>query len=82
MATPYDIKISPKAHQSILKFSSADQKTIIQLIEALSINPRPPGSQKIEGMTGLYCETIQHLHLVYKIDEQQILILIVRSSTG
>lgn len=78
MSTPYDIKIAPKAHQHILQLSDNDQKTMLKLIEALAINPRPPGAHKIDGMTGLYSEAIHNLRLIYKIDEKEILILLAK----
>ena len=51
---------------------------MLQLAEALSVNPRPPGAKKIEGMTGLYCEAINNHRLIYKIEDQEILILLIK----
>lgn len=78
MATPYHIKIAPVAAQQIKQLSAKQQKLVIKLAEALSVNPRPPGAIKISGMTGLYSETISPLRLVYKIDDQDILLLLVK----
>lgn len=78
MTTPYHIKISPAAQKQIRALAPKFQKPIIKLIEALAINPRPPGSVKMEGMTGLYCEDLQHLRLIYKIEEHEILLLLVK----
>lgn len=76
--TPYDIRIAPAALRHILALQEKQQKTIIKLIEALAINPRPPGVNKIEGMTGLYCEAINHHRLIYKVEEQEVLLLLVK----
>lgn len=76
--TPYHIKIAPRAFQQIKALSSKHRKLIVKLIEALAINPRPPGTKKIEGMTGLYAESVNQLRLVYKIEEQEILLLLVK----
>ena len=78
MTTPYHIKIAPAAQKQIRALSPKFQKPIIKLIEALAINPRPPGAEKIEGMTGLYSEAIQQLRLIYKIEEQEVLVLLVK----
>lgn len=78
MTTPYHVKIAPAAQKQIRALSSKQQKPIITLVEALAINPRPPGSEKIEGMTGLYAEHIDHLRLIYKIEDQEILLLLVK----
>ncbi len=76
--TPYHIKIAPAARRQIYSLSMKQQKTIIKLIEALAINPRPPGAQKIEGMTGLYNDNVGQSRLIYKIEEQEILVLLVK----
>ena len=76
--TPYLIKIAPAAARQIKALRPKHSKLIIKLIEALAINPRPPDVKKIEGMTGLYSETIDQSRLIYKIEEQEIFILIVK----
>lgn len=75
---PYNIKIAPAGRRQILLLQQKHQKMIVKLIEALAINPRPPGAKKIEGMTGLYCEEVNHLRLIYKIEEQEILVLLIK----
>lgn len=79
MTTPYNVKIAPTAYQQLKTFPSKQQKFIIRLAEALSINPRPEGTTKIEGMTGLYSETVHHIQLIYKIEDQEVLILLIKA---
>jgi len=79
VTTPYSIKIAPLARRQILALANKQQKIIIKLLDALAINPRPPGAQKIAGMTGLYSETVHHLRLIYKIEDQVLLLLLVKS---
>ncbi|VVC76723.1 hypothetical protein AQUSIP_20480 [Aquicella siphonis] len=76
--TPYHVKIAPAAQRHIRALPAKNQKTIIKLIEALAINPRPPGVTKIEGMTGLYSEDVNHHRLIYKVEEQEVLLLMVK----
>ncbi len=78
MASPYHIKISPAAQRQILGLSAKTQKIIFKLVEGLAVNPRPTGAKKIEGMTGLYCNSIDHTRLIYKIEDQEILLLLVK----
>lgn len=79
MATPYHIKIAPTAHHQIKTLSAKCRRLIIKLMLALAINPRPPGAKKIAGMIGLYSEQIDQLRLIYKIEDQEILLLLVKS---
>lgn len=78
MTTPYHVKIAPAAHRQIHALQPKQQKIILKLIESLAINPRPPGHRKIEGMTGLYCEDVNHLRLIYKVEEQEVLLLLIK----
>lgn len=75
--TPYHVRIAPAAQRHIRALQVKNQKIIIRLIEALAINPRPPGVTKIEGMTGLYCEMVDRHRLIYKVEEQEVLLLLV-----
>ena len=78
MTTPYHVRIAPTAAAQIKALAGKHQKIIIKLAEALSINPRPPGAKKIEGMTGLYSETVNEHRLVYRVEDQEVLILLVK----
>lgn len=51
---------------------------LIKLIEALAINPRPPGAKKVEGMNGLYCEILNSMRILYKVEDQEILLLLIK----
>ncbi len=80
MTTPYHVKVAPSALQQIKLLPAKQQKLVIKLIEALAINPRPPGTRKIEGMTGLHVELVDRLRLrlIYKVEDQEILLLLVK----
>lgn len=78
MTSPYNVKIAPAAQRQILALSGKTQKIIFKLVEGLAVNPRPPGANKIEGMTGLYCDYVEHIRLIYKIEDQEILLLLVK----
>jgi mRNA interferase RelE/StbE len=78
VTTPYNIHIAPAAQQQLLVLSSKHQRIIIKLLEALAVNPRPPGAKKINGMTGLYSEAVDHMRLIYKIEDQVLLLLLVK----
>lgn len=81
MSSPYHILIAPNAVRQIKLLPIKYKKIIIKIAEALAINPRPPGAKKIEGMTGLYSESINELHIIYKIEDQEVLLLSVKLLT-
>ena len=78
MTSPYHVKIAPTAHKQILALPAKTQKMIFKLVESLAVNPRPHGAKKVDGMTGLYASHAEHVRLIYKIDDQEILLLIVK----
>jgi mRNA interferase RelE/StbE len=78
VTTPYHVKFAPAAVTTIKTLSSKHQKIIIKLAEALGINPRPPGAKKVEGLTGLYSENLSNHRLVYKVEDQEVLILLIK----
>lgn len=75
---PYTIKIAPRAAKEWLNLSAKCQRKLIKFFLSLEVNPRPEGVQKIEGMTGLYSQEVDHLRVVYKVLEQQIIVLIIK----
>jgi mRNA interferase RelE/StbE len=75
---PYHIKIAPTAKRQILALPEKHQKIIIKFIETLAINPRPPGVKKIDGMIGLYSEEVNYSRLIYKVEELEVLLLLVK----
>lgn len=76
--TPYHIKIAPAATRQFNVLPQKHQKSLIKLIEALAINPRPPGVKKIDGMMGLYSQDMNPVRIIYKIEEQEVLILLIK----
>lgn len=78
MTTPYYIKISLIAEKHILELPIKQQKVILKLLETLAVNPRLPGVKKIEGMMGLYTIGVNHQRLIYKVEDQEILLLLIK----
>jgi len=78
VTTPYHIKIAPMAQRQILALSPKYQKNILKLAEALAVNPRPPGAKKIEGLSGLYSEDVYELRLIYRVEDQEVLLLLIK----
>lgn len=78
MTNPYHVLIAPAAHRQIQELTPKTKKNVVKLLDSLAINPRPPVAHKIDGMTGLYCEQANSVRILYKVDDQEILILLVK----
>lgn len=76
--TPYFITVAPAARRQLLALPTKQAKLIVKYIESLAINPRPPGVKKIEGMTGLCSQEIENTRIIYKVEEQEVLLLLIK----
>lgn len=76
--TPYHVRIANDAVAMLRQLDAKHRLIIFKLIESLAINPRPPGTVKMEGMTGLYCEQVNSHRLIYKVEDQEVLVLLVK----
>ena len=78
MTVPYHVKIAPAVKVYLQTLGAKQQKLIIKSIETLSINPRPPGAVKIDGLMGLYKQNLETVQLMYKVEEQEVLVLLIK----
>ena len=76
--TPYRLNIAPRAQKQLHALAAKPKTMALKIIEALAVNPRPPGAEKITGLTGLYSLSVRTVRLVYKIEEQEVLLLLVK----
>ena len=76
--TPYHVTVAPKAQRQFKDLPLKQQRMLYKFITALAVNPRPAGTQKIEGMIGLYSETFNGIRIIYKIEEQEVLLLLFK----
>jgi mRNA interferase RelE/StbE len=72
----YRLDYLPSASRSIEKLPRSIQQRIVSRIEALSENPRPPGSVKLKGQNA-YRVRVGDYRIVYTIEDQRLVVLIV-----
>ena len=78
MKPPYTIQVAPSVVKRWPTLSAKHQKRLLAFFLTLQINPRPPSVEKIEGLTGLYSQQIDHLRVIYKVLEQNVMVLIIK----
>ena len=74
----YEIEILPAARRQIKKLPSPAQAQILDRIEDLRFDPRPSGVAKLAGEEGLYRVRSGDYRILYTIDDDQVVIFIVR----
>lgn len=73
---PFRIEYLPAATKSIEKFPREIQKRVLDRLEDLTEQPRPPGSIKLSGQD-VYRIRVGDYRIIYAIHDQQLIILVV-----
>lgn len=74
----YQVEITPAAKRQIKKLVRPTQELIIQRLEQLADNPRPPGVLKMEGEENLYRVRVSDHRIIYEIQDRVLLIVVVK----
>lgn len=75
----YKIKIKPSASKELgLIGSKKDRQRIVNRIQRLADNPRPAGCEKLEAKEDRYRVRQGSYRVVYSIDDQRRLVIIVK----
>lgn len=74
----YCVEFAPSAARHLKKLSDPPLSVIIEKIEALKHDPRPPGVEKIKGHSSLYRVRVGEFRVVYKIDDSRASVEVTR----
>lgn len=72
----YRLDYTPIAERSIERLDRQLQKRILQRIESLSRNPRPPGSVKLAGQD-VYRIRVGDYRIIYAIQDDRLIVLVI-----
>jgi mRNA interferase RelE/StbE len=64
---PYRITLSRDAKKALARINKQDQARIAQAIDALAVDPQPPGTKALQEMEGLLRIRIGSYRVVYEI---------------
>jgi mRNA interferase RelE/StbE len=75
----YNIEYAERVEGSMAKFPKHDKKAIFDKIDSLTTDPRPPGVEPLHGeLKGLYRVRIGNYRVIYAINDNKLLILIIK----
>ncbi len=74
----YRVVIEDGATRALRRLDRDIQRKVVAKLERLEENPRPPGSKKLEGAEDLYRVRVGDYRVVYRIERQELLVLVVR----
>lgn len=74
----YQVEITPAAKRQIKKLIASVQLAIVERLEQLAEDPRPPGVLKMQGVESLYRIRVGDYRIIYEIQDQTLLIAVVK----
>jgi mRNA interferase RelE/StbE len=74
----YRVELKPSVVESLAKIPLSDRKKIARKIDSLIENPRPRGVVKLAGEESLYRIRSGDYRIIYQIQDEQLLVLVVR----
>jgi mRNA interferase RelE/StbE len=74
----YKIELAREAEKFIRSQNKPLQTKLVIVLRKLAENPRPPKATKLKGLDELYRVRVGNYRIVYTIEDQKLLVLIVR----
>ncbi len=75
---PYSVAFVPSAADSLRKLPAKTRGRVAAKIDALQVEPRPPGVEKLSGQDELYRIRSGRYRVIYRITDEVLEVLIVR----
>ena len=74
----YEIIIKPSAEKGLDRLPRSARKRIVEALEKLRANPRPPGAIKLAGEENAWRIRIGDYRILYEIHDKELVVLVVR----
>jgi len=74
----YRIEVTPRAGRDLKALPLRERQRVADQIDAMKDNPRPQGCRKLMGRGDFYRIRVGDYRVVYQIEDEVLLILIVR----
>ncbi|MFH1763617.1 MAG: type II toxin-antitoxin system RelE/ParE family toxin [Gemmatimonadota bacterium] len=74
----YRIEVTPRALKDLKALPTRERQRVAGEIDSLEDNPRPQSCKKLKGRKDFYRVRVGDYRVVYRIEDEVLLILIVR----
>lgn len=74
----HQVQLAPAAFKQLEKLPRRDQLRIRDVIDELSLTPRPPGVKKLTGGEDLWRVRVGDYRILYQIQDEVLMVLVVR----
>jgi len=77
-AVAYQVELAPAARRQLGKLPREDQSRLLDAIESLRAEPRPPGVTKLKGYTNRYRLRVGKYRIIYNAYDRVLWVLVLR----
>ncbi len=74
----YHVEYTPRARHELAALPHEVQRRIVPKINALALDPRPPGSKKLRGYTDRWRIRVGDYRVIYDVFDKELRVLVVK----
>jgi len=74
----YRVEVSATAERQLRKLPRAEQVRVIRTVQALSVDPRPPGSRQLSGHDDVFRVRVGRYRVLYSIEDRRLVIIVLK----
>ena len=74
----YEIEITRTAEERLKRLPQHDQERIVDALLALSRDPWPRGSRKLQGYTDVFRIRVGSYRVLYSVEQRRLIIIILK----
>lgn len=77
---PYEVEVRPTIVKEMKRLPKADQRRLLERMEALGSEPRSPGCEKLSEVPNAFRVRVGDYRIVYRVDDTAKVVEVLRAS--
>lgn len=74
----YRVELKPAAERGLAALEKRDRLRVVRKIDALAVDPRPPGAEKLKGEDDLWRIRVGDYRVLYVVRDKVLLVVVVQ----
>jgi mRNA interferase RelE/StbE len=74
----FDVRLAPAAERQLRKLDPPGRRRVQAAIDLLAVDPRPPAARQLVGGAGEWRVRTGDFRIIYEIQDQHLLVLVVK----
>lgn len=76
-ASQYEVRLSSAARKQLHKFDRPVQTFLLNALNLLADNPRPPAAKSLVGRPGQLRVRVRDYRIIYQVRDQELIVLVL-----